>query len=1720
MTDQANEIEDSPVRDAEEPVIVIGVGASAGGLNSIKRLFAGLQAKRGLAVVLVQHLPASHDNITVDLLKNHSALTVVHAVHDTQIQADHVYVLPSGKHLSIVDGRLRFEELEQCKGLRLPIDHFFCALAAWRRSSAVGILLSGIGSDGTMGLSEIKAEGGRTIVEDPGTADFPGMPQSAIAAGLADVVVPAEKMPDVLLAYAAEVAAESSSDGELPVPFSAILNILLIRTGHDFRCYKKNTLIRRIRRRMAINHLDQPVDYVKFMETQNDEVNLLHKDLLIGVTDFFRQPEAWHVLEEKVIPQIIADVSNTAEAASAVGNNVEKPPMTNDRELSIRVWVPGCATGKEAYSVAMLLAECVESSGKNIGIQVFATDADEQSLEIARSGLYSEDEMGSNIDKKRLDKFFIHKKGQYQIVKPIREMVVFAPQNLTSDPPFSKLNLITCRNLLIYLGREVQQQVMSVFHFSLRDGGFLFLGNAETVGGHDDLFEAVSKKWRIYRRIGAGRPYRLELPFAALAGGTAARRISQPSTTRPNSLTFVAQRLLAERFAPASVIIDRKQQILYTHGTAEQYLAIPQGENTSNIIEMAREGMRTRLAAAIRSTIETNCTTGITARVARSTGSVPIKVTITPLRQPREMDGLLLVSFEDHKRIPEQSGTVEENIADAEHGIRQLEDELKITREELQSTIEQLESSNEELKSSNEEVMASNEELQSANEELETSKEELQSLNEELNTVNNRLEEKVGELETTNNDIVNLLSSTNIATVFLDKDFKVRRFTPAITRLLSLIPSDIGRPIADITRKFTDDALLTVARRVLADLTSASNEIRTDGGQWYLRLIAPYRTHDDRIEGVVITFIDVDELKQTQESLTHVASFPLLNPQPIVEADVEGKVCFVNPAAKRLFPDIQQRGADHPYLMDWKAVVAISREGDTTLTRREITLDERWYEQWLQYVSETQRVRIYGRDITGRKRAEEALQASRRQNQFLANIVESSSQPFGVGYPDGKLGLTNKAFEELTGYSGDELRTMDWAKVLTPPEWLETEQKKLKELSESGLPVRYEKQYIRKDGTRVPIELLVHLVKDADGKPLYYYSFITDITERKRQENAIVRAKEEWERTFNSVPDLIAVLDERHRVVLANRAMAERLGLKPEQCMGLPCYKVVHGTNAPPDFCPHAQTLVDHKEHSTEVHEIRLDGDFLVTTTPMFSSQGVMTGSVHVARDITELKIAERERDTTVEFLRLVNEAKGTADLVHVAASFFHEQSGCEAVGVRLNEGDDYPYFESRGFPEEFVRLENSLCSKDNAGKPICDSAGYPLQECMCGNVIQGRFDASKPFFTARGSFWSNCTTDLLASSTDADRQARTRNRCNGEGYESVALIALGVGEERLGLLQFNDKRKDRFTPSVIALWERLADYLTVALAKTRAEDAMMQSEEQYRTLFSTMLEGFCIIEMVFGDDGKPVDYRFLAVNPAFEKQTGLHDAQGKLMRNLAPDHEALWFEIYGRIALTGEPARFVNEAKALNRWYDVSAFRVGGAESHKVAILFNDVTESKLTTEELAVSQERLELALTSSEMATFDWDTVTNKRIWGDGVHRLLGTLPETFTGKAEEFFNVIHPDDRSTVKTSLAKAMETGDYYAEYRVVWPDGSIHHIAAKGKVHRNGQGQPVRMAGVCWDITQRKQAEEKLRESNNELTRFNNAMVNRELRMIELKTQVNEMCAKAGLPAVYKVDF
>jgi two-component system CheB/CheR fusion protein len=834
-----------------------------------------------MAFLVVMHLDPTRESGLTEVLGQHSTMTVAEAADGMGIEADHIYVIPADSSLTVDDGHLRLTEPAERRGARYPIDRLFESLAVHRREGAICIVLSGSGSDGTEGLKAVRAQSGFILVQDPSTARFDAMPRSAIAANLADHVLPPEQMPDVLVrfsSHASNVRSERVETEPSEVPnIDPVIAFLRNRSGHDFRLYKRSTLARRIQRRMTLSNLHKVEAYVAFLRSHPGEIETLTRDLMINVTGFFRDPEAWTTLDETVLAPLVAGSTNGS---------------------AVRLWVAACATGEEAYTLAMLLVERAEAAGKQFDIKLFATDGRDDNLNAARAAVYAEAAV-TTIPTHLLERHFDKVDGSYRVRDELRSMVVFASHNLLQDPPFSQIDLVSCRNLLIYLDPEAQKRAVALMHFALREGGYLLLGNAESVSGREDLFEVVSKKWRIFRRLGPTRHDIIDFPL--LPGRTRPNNNEESampdSGLPPQRLADIAQRALLERFAPASVLIEPNGRVVWIHGATGTYLEPPPGEPSRDLLAMARPGLRAKLRHAVRQAKEERRSMDFRVRIRQNHGEQAIAVTVAPLPEPS--DALLLVSFRNLEE-PAPGLPVTTEDGDTHLAQQALEDELAAARAELRDTIRQFETTNEELKAANEEVTSMNEELQSTNEELETSKEELQSFNEELQTVNSQLQYKNQELADTTDTLNNLLASSEIATVFLDRDFCIRWFSPSSKELLDLVDTDVGRPVTHFAWKVEDDALLRDARSVLQKLSGLDAEVRSTSGHWYLRRVLPYRTHDDRIDGVVIAFIDITDRKLAQDAINEARLYAeaIINTvrHPVMVLDGELRVQSINPA--------------------------------------------------------------------------------------------------------------------------------------------------------------------------------------------------------------------------------------------------------------------------------------------------------------------------------------------------------------------------------------------------------------------------------------------------------------------------------------------------------------------------------------------------------------------------------------------------------------------------------------------------------------------------------------------------------------------------------------------------------------------------------------------------------------------------------------------------------
>ena len=874
------------------PLCIVGIGASAGGLEALEGFFSAMPDDNNMAFVVVQHLPPDRKSIMDSLLKRYTGMNIMHVQDGIRVRPNHIYLNPPDMDVSIMNSTLYLIKPMETHAVRLPIDQFFRSLAEDQREKAVCIICSGTGSDGTLGMKAVKGEGGITFVQDEKQAKYDSMPRNAINTGLVDFILPVEQMPGELLGYVRHPYMGGPEKAVTkPEHIKATNKILLLvrsQTGHDFSNYMQNTIRRRIERRMAVHKIDRIQDYLRYVQENPGEGNILCKDMLITVTNFFRDPESFEVLAKKVMPSLMAN----------------KAP-----DSDLRVWVAGCATGEEVYSIAMIIREIMDNKKMRFNVQIFATDIDDEAVTFARMGVYPES-IAADVSPARLERFFTKAENTYTVKKQLREMVVFAVHNLIKDPPFSRLDMVSCRNVLIYMNSYLQKKIMPLFHYILNSDGVMFLGTSESIGGFADFFVPVSAKWKIFRHKGAtlDKIVHPNLPFHET--DAVIQRAKEKRIAGDVEIRQVAEKLILQEYSPTCVLVNGSHEIIYFHGKTDLYLTPPVGDPTFNILKMARPDLRYALSSLLQKAVSRNTTAvskGVSFKHGRTARTVDLAV--KPLTDDVAAQGLTMIIFED-RTLPEgplekKKKTARKVKKEAPPRIIALEQELLSTKEYLQTIIEELETSNEELQSTNEELQSTNEELQSTNEEMETSREELQSTNEELETVNSELTSRVEELSHVNNDLNNFLSSTDIGTIFLDIDLKISRFTPSMTGIFNLIQADIGRPISDITSKVLYKGIMEDSKRVLDTLATHDEEIQTIDGGWFNMKIMPYRTVDNVIDGVVITFVDITEFKKAQLEIRKAKEFAesIVDTvrEPLIVLDPQMNVISANKSFYRTF---------------------------------------------------------------------------------------------------------------------------------------------------------------------------------------------------------------------------------------------------------------------------------------------------------------------------------------------------------------------------------------------------------------------------------------------------------------------------------------------------------------------------------------------------------------------------------------------------------------------------------------------------------------------------------------------------------------------------------------------------------------------------------------------------------------------------------------------------
>ncbi|MFW5771051.1 MAG: chemotaxis protein CheB [Spirochaetota bacterium] len=940
---------------------VIGIGASAGGLEALKKFFTGIKENSGMTYIVVMHMQPEQPSVLADLLQNKTKIPVNFAEEGMPVEPDHVYIINPGRDITINGGIINLPRRSD-RGPHHPIDLFFRSLAGELGQYSAGIILSGTGTDGSLGVKEIKNKEGLVIVQSPETAQYNGMPGSAIDTLIVDKVLSPEEMPALLDDYFSGITVENKKRHESFKKsedkwFNRILSILKAETGHDFSNYKKNTIVRRINRRISLNQFTNTQDYLEYIRNDEREVDILFRDMLIGVTRFFRDKKAFAVLKDDILPRLIRNIPD--------GGN-------------LRVWVPGCSTGEEVYSIAMILYEYLDAHPGRFNIQMFGSDIDMNAIKKAREGKYPSN-ISVDISPERLKRFFTRDGDYYRIRSEIRDSIVFSIHNVLKDPPFLRLNLLSCRNLLIYLDTSAQKKILPLFHYSLAPEGILMLGSSESIGQFTDMFQTLHSKWKIFKRKEVPESLRrnIEFPTGITRQDIHQENAGQEGQEKGPDLGTLTKDKILELVTPPSVLVDNRGTILHVQGRTGKYLEATSGPPTHNIVDLAREGLRFELSSMLNEASSSD------KRISRN--RIPVKTDDTtrvinlhvcPLKSPRELEGRYLVVFEEIEYEEAVSIDEESRVSfNGEKKIEALEHELQTTRENHQSTIEELESANEELKSTNEELQSSNEELQSTNEELESSKEEMQSLNEELQTVNAELQNKVEELSTAHDDMNNLLNSIHIGTIFVDSNLCIKRFTSQATSFVSLIDSDIGRPLENMSTTLKQDTLIEDIKKVISNLAPLEKEIQRKDDTWFLMRIIPYRTTDNGVDGVVVTFINIDDQKKAQRHLEELsrekekAHIQILrrvfdmNPMPLAVLDSEGRIIISNTSFDQLMKiRVSEPGGINIFALD-NEVLSHTSLDEKLKTALEKDRDFQTEKFAIEHKKETKTMRINGQII-------------------------------------------------------------------------------------------------------------------------------------------------------------------------------------------------------------------------------------------------------------------------------------------------------------------------------------------------------------------------------------------------------------------------------------------------------------------------------------------------------------------------------------------------------------------------------------------------------------------------------------------------------------------------------------------------------------------------------------------------------------------------------------
>jgi two-component system CheB/CheR fusion protein len=1205
--------------------LIVGLGASAGGIKAFRAFFENVTADSGMAYVVILHLSPEYESRLPEVLQRSASIPVTQVVDRVHVEPNHVYVLAPNQSLSMVDGHLELSPITRIEERRAPIDIFFRTLADCQGPRAASVVLSGTGADGSMGMKRVKERGGVCFVQDPNEADHEDMPRHSIGTGFVDYVLPVAEIPAQLLAYSDHRSTLPVQPESVEPPLADenamrdIFTHLRVRTGHDFSSYKPATVLRRVERRMRVHSIVTLGGYAQFLRTHADEPQALLKDLLISVTNFFRDRAAFDALDRLVLPQLVAGKSPDDQ---------------------IRVWIAGCATGEEAYSIAILLAERTWDVTGTPGIQIFATDIDADAIATAREGFYTLTD-AADVAPERLSRFFVEEAGGFRVRKELRSIVLFAYHNVIRDPPFSHLDLVSCRNLLIYLNQTVQRRLMDVLHFALDPGRFLFLGSSESTDGSGDLFDTLDREARLYQSRGISPRPVLTLPDLPRRVPAVKREDTRgmPLRTVDRMSYGDLHQGLLEEYGPPSLVVDEEYNVIHLSERAGRYLRFVGGEPTHNLLRAIRPELRLDLRTALyqaaqrRTNVEAH---GLSLQT--DDGAETVTITVKPVLRPGDpARGFFLVLFEEGPRSELDAAQPTEAVGSAGIAAHQLEEELIRVKAQLRSTVEQYETQTEELKASNEELQAINEELRSSAEELETSKEELQSVNEELTTVNQELKIKIEEQSQSNNDILNLVNSTEIGTIFIDWESRIKLFTPSARDVFSLINSDLGRPLSDITSSLEDTDLGRDIAHVLDKLQPVEREVRARHGRWYAMRLIPYRTADNRIDGVVLTLVDVTARKtvehQLLESVERLRMAAAAAGTYSWELDLGSRMFHYYTRVEPVLGFALPAGAAevsafvHP---DDRHVASTALE-QAIASGGEFTFEERFVRPsggsvWTRTSGlvlrdpEGHPIRALGttQNIDESKRSADAIRQSEQRLRRALEIETVGVMYFG---PNGTVFEANDAFLRMSGYTREDVQAglVRWD-VMTPPESLPEFTGKIEELMTTGRTAPSEKEYIRKDGSR-----WWGLCAEARLTPEEAVEYVIDVGEQRRTEERLRESEARLRLIVESILDYAVVaLDTDGRIESWNPAAERAFGYTGDEARGQHT-RILFTEGDRLAGVPEKEMMIagaQGRAHDDRWH-VRKDGSsFFASGTlfPLRDGSGILTGFVKIARDLTERK--------------------------------------------------------------------------------------------------------------------------------------------------------------------------------------------------------------------------------------------------------------------------------------------------------------------------------------------------------------------------------------------------------------------------------------------------------------------------------------------------------------------